>query len=185
MDNKDKILNAALKLFITKGFHGTSTSKIAKEAGVSNGTLFYYFNTKEALISRLYLKLKEEHKEYLLEHMIPCETSKSKIKQFWLTCVQWELEHKDSVAFYEMFAHSPYIDKLSKKEASRNFQFVFDMFKKAIDEEILINVNPELIFYFFFGSVKSFVYFIKDNPDNFEEYQEMAFRMCWRSIANI
>lgn len=185
MGSKEKILNAALKLFIKEGFHGTSTSKIAKEAGVSNGTLFHHFKTKESLISRLYIKIKEDYKNYLLEHMIPCKTSKSNIKQFWFSCVQWALENKDNITFFTMFSNSPYIDNLSKEEASRNFNFIFELFKEAIDDEILIDVNPDLITNSFFASVQAFSNFVKDNPDKSEEYLEVVFKMWWRSVANI
>jgi len=185
MDSKDKILDAALKLFIKEGFHGTSTSKIANEAGISNGGLFHHFKTKEALISRLYIKIKENYRIYLLEHIEPCKTSKSKIKQFWFSCVQWTLENEDSMAFYAMFSNSPYIDRLSKEEASKNFNFVFELIQEAIDDETIINVNPSLINYYMFGSVQAFINFIKDNPDKHEEHIDIAFKMFWRSVANI
>ena len=58
MEKVDKILEAALQLFTSKGFHGTPTSEIAKTAGVANGTLFHYFKTKEELINNLYLHVK-------------------------------------------------------------------------------------------------------------------------------
>ena len=44
------ILEAATQLFAKEGFHGSSTRKIAAEAGVSEGTLFHYFNTKNVLL---------------------------------------------------------------------------------------------------------------------------------------
>jgi TetR/AcrR family transcriptional regulator, fatty acid metabolism regulator protein len=44
------ILKAATRLFAEEGFHGTSTRKIAAAAGVSEGTLFHYFSTKNALL---------------------------------------------------------------------------------------------------------------------------------------
>lgn len=185
MDSKDKILNAALKLFIKEGFHGTSTSKIAKEAGVSNGTLFHHFKTKEYLISTLYIKTKEGYRDYLLEHMGPCKTSKNKIKQFWFSCAEWTLENSDSMTFFIMFSNSPYIDNLSKEEASRNFNFIFELIQQAIDEEILININPSLIVNFLLASVQAFANFVKDSPDKLEEYLDVAFRMFWRSVANI
>ena len=50
LDKPEKILSTALKLFVAYGFHGTPTSKIASEAGVSNGTLFHYFKTKDELV---------------------------------------------------------------------------------------------------------------------------------------
>jgi AcrR family transcriptional regulator len=39
LDKKEEILKTALKLFVEFGFHATPTSKIAKEAGIANGTL--------------------------------------------------------------------------------------------------------------------------------------------------
>lgn len=185
MDNKEKVLKAALKLFITKGFDGTSTAKIVKEAGVSNGTLFHYFKTKEDLISKLYVTLKDDYKNYLLAHMGQCQTSKSKIKQLWYSCVQWYMENKDGVFFFTMFLNSPYIDNLSKEEVSKNFNFIYELFYEAIEDEIILNVNPDLIMHYFYSSVRAFTNFATDNPDQFEKYQDTAFSMWWRSVANI
>lgn len=44
------ILQAATGLFAADGFHATSTRKIAAATGVSEGTVFHYFNTKNALL---------------------------------------------------------------------------------------------------------------------------------------
>ncbi len=47
------ILDAALHLFAEKGFATTSISMIAKEAGISKGLMYNYFESKEALIKIL------------------------------------------------------------------------------------------------------------------------------------
>lgn len=44
-----ELLAAALELFVEKGFAGTRAEEIAKRAGVSKGTLFLYFGSKEEL----------------------------------------------------------------------------------------------------------------------------------------
>ena len=44
------ILDAATRLFASHGFHGTSTRRIAAAAGVSEGTLFHYFGSKNDLM---------------------------------------------------------------------------------------------------------------------------------------
>lgn len=46
---KEKILKSALKLFSQKGYLGTTTKEIAKEAQVAEVTLFRYFASKENL----------------------------------------------------------------------------------------------------------------------------------------
>ena len=47
---RDKILASARQLFALHGFEGTSTKDIAAHAGVPSGLVFYYFQTKDALI---------------------------------------------------------------------------------------------------------------------------------------
>jgi TetR/AcrR family transcriptional regulator len=44
-----ELLAAALDLFVEKGFAATRAEEVAKQAGVSKGTLFLYFPTKEDL----------------------------------------------------------------------------------------------------------------------------------------
>jgi AcrR family transcriptional regulator len=49
-EKRQHILDAALKLFADNGFHATSISSIAKEAGISKGLMYNYFENKEALL---------------------------------------------------------------------------------------------------------------------------------------
>ena len=58
-DKQLNILKIALQLFANEGFHATSTSRIAKEAGVSEGLIFRHFINKEGLL-RAILKQGED-----------------------------------------------------------------------------------------------------------------------------
>jgi AcrR family transcriptional regulator len=51
--NREKIEAAALRLFIRRGFYGTSVRDIAQEAGVSLGNIYNYYRTKEQVFSSL------------------------------------------------------------------------------------------------------------------------------------
>ena len=50
---RDNILNVALELFANQGYVNTSTSKIAKTAGVSEGLIFRHFGNKEGLLDAI------------------------------------------------------------------------------------------------------------------------------------
>jgi len=50
---KIQIIQAALDLFVERGYYGTKTSQISKRAGISEGLLFHYFPTKEILLEEL------------------------------------------------------------------------------------------------------------------------------------
>ncbi|MBD2252252.1 TetR/AcrR family transcriptional regulator [Nostoc parmelioides] len=47
---RTKILQAALKLFASQGFDGTTTRDLAQAAGVAEGTLFRHFPNKKAIL---------------------------------------------------------------------------------------------------------------------------------------
>lgn len=49
LEKRTRILDAAIHLFAQNGFAATTIADIAKEAGVSFGTVFTYFENKEAL----------------------------------------------------------------------------------------------------------------------------------------
>lgn len=47
---KEQILKAAERIFARKGFHDSTIAEVAKEARVSEGTIYEYFTTKERLL---------------------------------------------------------------------------------------------------------------------------------------
>ncbi len=49
-----QILEAAQKVIAENGFHGSQVSKIAKEAGVADGTIYLYFKKKEDILISLF-----------------------------------------------------------------------------------------------------------------------------------
>ena len=56
LNTEDKILNASVVLFSQKGFTAVTTKEIAKEAGVSEMTLFRHFESKQNLFERAFDK---------------------------------------------------------------------------------------------------------------------------------
>lgn len=55
------IFNAALELFRVHGYEATTMRAIAQRAGVSLGSSYHYFPTKEHLVLELYRYLHEQH----------------------------------------------------------------------------------------------------------------------------
>jgi len=49
VSRRDRILQAAIQAFATRGFHGASTREIAELAGVTDPLLFYHFKSKADL----------------------------------------------------------------------------------------------------------------------------------------
>lgn len=64
--SKDRILNAAVRVIRKKGVANTSLADIAKELGMSKGTLYYYYATKSDLI----FDLTERHIRRITEEIV-------------------------------------------------------------------------------------------------------------------
>lgn len=54
MDKFERIIDAAIKVFAETGYHGSQVSKIAREAGVADGTIYLYFKSKEDILVSLF-----------------------------------------------------------------------------------------------------------------------------------
>ena len=50
---RERILSAAAELFAAQGFDAAPTSRIAEQAGVPKGLLFYYFPRKRDILTTL------------------------------------------------------------------------------------------------------------------------------------
>ncbi|WP_430913219.1 TetR/AcrR family transcriptional regulator [Methylobacterium sp. sgz302541] len=66
-DKRRQILEGARVVFMAAGFDGASMGEIAKAAGVSKGTLYVYFDSKEALFEALTIEEKRGLAEALFD----------------------------------------------------------------------------------------------------------------------
>lgn len=56
---RNEILDAAERLFVAKGFDGTSTGDILAEVGIARGTLYYHFKSKEDILDAMIERITE------------------------------------------------------------------------------------------------------------------------------
>ncbi|MGV8981730.1 TetR/AcrR family transcriptional regulator [Clostridium sp.] len=67
---EEKILESAILLFSKKGFSATTTSEIAKDAGVAEGTVFRYYKTKKHILVKVMSRLIEVMSEELVANPV-------------------------------------------------------------------------------------------------------------------
>ena len=60
---KQRIVEAALRLFEERGYERTTMRAVAAEAGVSLGSAYYYFDSKEHLVQGFYDRVQVLHRE--------------------------------------------------------------------------------------------------------------------------
>ena len=94
-ERRSELIAAAQQLFYTKGYERTSVSDIVKAVGVAQGTFYYYFDSKQAILEALVAGLTAQ-RHVLFQAIVADETLNA--IQKWTRAVQvigdWEIERK-------------------------------------------------------------------------------------------
>src|SRR5580693_10378746 len=88
------ILEAATRIIVMQGL-SAPTAGIAKEAGVANGSLFTYFETKTDLFNELYLELKTEMASAAMKDLPTGAESREQLLHLWQHWMNWAVSHPE------------------------------------------------------------------------------------------
>jgi len=88
-DKRNAILDAATRLFAERGLAAAPTSEISKRAGVAEGTLFTYFETKDDLINSLYREIKLELADAMMSDFPRKKNVRTRLRHVWDRYVNW------------------------------------------------------------------------------------------------
>ncbi len=170
---KENILKAAVDLITEKGFKNASMREMAKNAGVSNPTIYNYFPTKEKL---LYAYLEQKHIESakVLEEIADFHTFT--LREQLQTLVETELElyledREFVIQISEMAFHSSTVKLESVYETKEKFiAIVTEMLDIAIEAEEIEEPPfkeylPQAFWDYYIMVV---AYWVKDDSEMFE-----------------
>lgn len=114
---KQSICDAAMRVVGRKGLHNVTVQDIAAEAGVAKGTIYLYFDSREAIIAYAKELAMEELRGKLAAACKSCRTFREKLERR----VRTQLEHFDENRdFFRMYLaiSEPSGEKRLRKEPS-------------------------------------------------------------------
>lgn len=182
MDKRQKILNAALKLFAEHGFQNTSTANISKKAGVATGTLFIYFASKDELINALYKESKQQMGESLKDGFPQDGSTYDKLKHLWSKVNIWALNNADAFSFIHMFSSSPLISNLTREEVQSSAAFAMQSIKDGMKRGEIANISIDLFNNVLDGFLSGTVRYITANPSKKKKAIDDSFDVFWNGI---
>lgn len=186
MDKKTQIFEAALKLFVEFGFHGTPTSKIAQEAGVANGTLFHYFPTKDDLIITLFKDTKGKMNNYVADNSVIDNSLKGILKGQYLSALYWAMDNKLEFRFIEQFKTSPYLTKIVSEEMEKHLNPLIEMLQKGIIDKIIKDLPIELLLTIISSQIYGLNnYLVNNDFSKAKQHQIISdtFELLWEMIS--
>lgn len=120
---KQLILQAALACFDDKGYEATTTSAICTASGVSNGSLFHHFGSKEGIASALFLSALVSYHEALLSGLQPDMSAEDGIEYMISSHISWVVEHRVEAQFLFEQARAEWLSSISVAQKQENQRF--------------------------------------------------------------
>ena len=93
-DKRNAIMSAAMRVIVTQGL-SAPTAVIAREAGVANGSLFTYFETKSELFNELYVEIKSGMAAAAMDGVPAKAALRKQVQHVWTNWTRWALAHPD------------------------------------------------------------------------------------------
>lgn len=84
----NKAMDQFLRIFWKKGFKATTTKELAKEAGISEGSLFHTFSSKRAIFIKVLTRYREKSR-FMLDRMDASPSALDGIRDYWLTMAEY------------------------------------------------------------------------------------------------
>jgi len=136
-ERKNELLNVAQKLFFTKGYRQTSVDAIIKKVGVSKGTFYYYFKSKEDLMNKL---VKRTTNQILIEVKKITERTDldalTKLNKAYITTRNVKLENIDLLKLYLKVLYKDENIVLRHKIYMSNIDLLVPEFAKIIQQGV-------------------------------------------------
>jgi AcrR family transcriptional regulator len=130
------ILEATLELISEHGFHGTAMSMIADKAGVGAGTIYRYFDSKEDLITQLYLEIKRGMGRAFLAGYSEDLSLRERFRTLWLNMLHYFIDHPQETAFLEQFDNSPFRHAEVEEAFAEYYEPLARFFRYAFQEGV-------------------------------------------------
>jgi AcrR family transcriptional regulator len=145
------ILDTARKLFVSKGFLGTTTAEISGEAGIAHGTLFLHFKTKEELI----LAIMDQELGRINDKINQLIVDSSEFQQMLAQYLDLIIESED---FFVVLAreHPQYPDDLRRKLLFRESiirSHFHETYTKGVVENKYQDLDAPTVLNFFFNHI--------------------------------
>lgn len=145
LDKKRCIIESALDLIQEFGFHASPVSQVAKNAGVATGTIYTYFENKDALILGVYEYVAEEIRKYVSERDDPSMVFKDRFFNYWKNLTDFYEQNPSIHGFYDQFLNSPFNSEEIQNKPNVWHEYAYSFFESGISQGTIKVLNPSVL----------------------------------------
>jgi len=180
-DKRTAILSAATRVIATQGL-GAPTAVIAKEAGVSNGSLFTYFATKSDLFNELYLQLKAGMATVALGDVPVAGEVREPLLALWTEWLNWAAASPDKRKALAQLSVSDEISEASRRKGHAAMAGIAKLLERSREKGPLRTAPLSYVLALMNALADTTVDFMIQDPGNAEDHCSRGFEALWRVV---
>jgi AcrR family transcriptional regulator len=186
---KEQILKAAEKIFAKKGFHEATISEVAREAGLSDATIYEYFSTKEELLFSIPRETTRRGMERMEGYLKGIRGAGNKIRTIiyhYLLFYQNEPDYA-SVIMLVLKSSRKFLETEAYQVIREGFRGILSVIQEGIDSgEFRPDTDPYLVRQMILGAMEHIVirWLLLGKPKDILQYADPITDMIIDGIQN-
>ena len=181
-DKRDALLAAAARVIAAQGL-SAPTAVIAREAGVSNGSLFTYFETKADLFSQLYLELKTGMAAASADGLAAEAPLREQFSRVWSNWMRWATSDPGRRRALALLDVSDDIAPQARTASHQAMADVAGMLERARSRGPMRDVPMEFVVVLMNSLADATMDFMISDPANADEHRRAGFDALCRMLG--
>jgi AcrR family transcriptional regulator len=181
-DKRNALMAAATRLIATHGL-SAPTAMIAQEAGIANGSLFTYFETKAELFNELYLELKAEMASAALEGLPVGAEPREQAFHIWSNWMEWAVSNPEKRRALAQLDVSDEITPASRTAGHKSMASIAELLEESRANGPMHNASLGFVFAIMTSLADVTMDFIVHDPLNADMHCKVGFDAFWRVLT--
>jgi AcrR family transcriptional regulator len=181
-EKRSAILEAATRIIVTQGL-SAPTAGIAKEAGVANGSLFTYFETKTELFNQLYLELKTEMATAALKDMAKGADLREQFFRLWRNWTNWAVSFPEKRRALAQLSVSDEITPEIRTAAHKTMARIAELLEQSRAGGHMSKVPMSFVLMLMSSVAEATMDFMTQDPANAKKHCKTGFDAIWRMLT--
>lgn len=181
-DKRDAILASAAELVAVLGT-SAPTAKIAKGAGVAEGTLFTYFSDKDALLAALFLDIEGELAKAILGGAPAGADPQDRIRHMWDRFLDWGADNPARRKALKQLKVSDRIGAECRRCGEEMFADFRTVLDAALDGKTGEGLSADYVGALLSALAEITFEFIAREPERRDHYRTLGFKTFSKMLA--
>jgi AcrR family transcriptional regulator len=181
-DKRDALMAAATRVIVAQGL-SAPTAVIAREAGISNGSLFTYFATKTELFNQLYLELKTGMADASLAGFSVATAPREQFSRMWSNWTRWATSNPDDRRALALLGVSDDITPETRAASHQAMADVAGILERVRAGGPLGDVPMDFVGAMMNSLAEATMDFMVADPDNADEHRGVGFDALCRMLG--